>query len=212
MSHFLFYPQNKNVRYLVVFLCAILLLNVKIVFKVFILFLIFFIIAFFRNPVHHGHLLPYSPSVLTCPSYGTVTNITRGIKTYTISIFLSIFDPHGQYSPCHGFIQNIRYFQGKFHPAQLYSKTKDNEKCIITFQNTKGEIIHVTQIAGFVARRILQFYQVGDILCRGIPYGMIRFGSRVDIEIPNDYQVLVHQGQKVQGPYTPIAQKTKINT
>lgn len=200
MGHFLFHPQNQDIRYIIVLLCVLVMMLRSRYQQGLILSLIGFTIYFFRAPT-----VQLAQANLTCPSFGRVTNILRGVESHTVSIFLSVFDPHTQYAPCEGVIEDIRYIPGTFHPAQLYEKTRDNERCVTTFRNRNGETFRVTQIAGFIARRILRFHEKGASVCQGEPFGMIRFGSRVDIEIPIRYSLRIQEGDYVNGPNTPLA-------
>lgn len=200
MGHFLFYSQNQDIRYSLAVLCILVGFLKSHYHQGVILCLVIFTIYFFRNPK-----IELAHADFTCPSFGRVTNINRGRDTQTVSIFLSVFDPHAQYAPCGGTIEDIEYIPGTFHPAQLYEKTRDNERCVTMFRNRNGESIRVTQIAGFIARRILRFCEKGASVCHGEPFGMIRFGSRVDIEIPLKYTLRVREGDYVSGPNTPLA-------
>ena len=205
-------PQNKDIL-LKLGVAFGLLFVVKYKWaKAYIVALILFTFWFFREPS-----TPVAPdekgySIVRSPCYGTVTDIVEDEDGVRFSAFLSVFDPHAQYAPTDSVIIDYQYTPGAFHPAQLYQKTRLNERATAIFRTPDNERIHVTQIAGFIARRILSFVSVGEPLEAGQPYGMIRFGSRVDVSLPKGYQLKVKVGDRLQGPGTVIAWKKKLNS
>lgn len=202
MHSHLWNPQNTNILAAVTILCLVTVFQKSSLIKAVSLFTALGVIYFFREP---SHTKPLNVGAVTAPSFGHVTNIEDRGDHQFVSIFLSVLDPHAQYASVHGTIRKIEYIPGTFHPAQLYEKTRDNERCITTFINDSNEIFRVTQIAGFIARRILCFHKENEVLRRGDTLGMIRFGSRVDIEIPKRYKLRVSLGDYVCGPSTIIA-------
>tara|TARA_B100000965_G_scaffold99587_2_gene81610 strand:- start:9052 stop:9561 length:510 start_codon:yes stop_codon:yes gene_type:complete len=159
-------------------------------------------------------MIPLGEDILVSPADGLITNITEikdGKKNYTkVSIFLSVFNVHIQRLPIAGEITKIDYFEGKFINATLDKASEENERLKLTIK-TGSNLIHVTQIAGLIARRIICNLKIKDKVNQGDRYGIIKFGSRVDIEFPNNYNLLVNIGQQCIGGETIIAQDQKNN-
>ena len=198
---------------------ALIILFLLVIFFYFIykpLFLIFFILLiftfyFFRDP---ERVIPLGDDILVSPADGLITNISEykdGKKTYTkVSIFLSVFNVHIQRLPASGEIKKIDYIEGKFINATLDKASEDNERLRISLK-TGSNIIYITQIAGLIARRIICYIKINDKVNQGDRYGIIKFGSRVDIEFPNSYNLMVSVGQQCIGGETIIAKDFKNN-
>ena len=177
------------------------------------LILLIFTFYFFRDP---ERVVPIGDDILVSPADGLITNITEikeGKKTYTrVSIFLSIFNVHIQRLPISGEVTKVDYIEGKFINATLDKASDENERLKITIKNGNN-LIYVTQIAGLIARRIVNYVKPNENINQGDRYGIIKFGSRVDIEFPNNFKLLVNEGQQCIGGETIIAQdiKSKIS-
>ena len=177
----------------------------------FIISLIFLIFTFyfFRDP---ERVVPIGDDILVSPADGLITNITEikeGKKLYTkVSIFLSIFNVHIQRLPISGEVTKVDYIEGKFINATLDKASDENERLKITLKNGNN-LIYVTQIAGLIARRIVNYVKPNENINQGDRYGIIKFGSRVDIEFPNNFKLLVNEGQQCIGGETIIAQDLK---
>ena len=177
------------------------------------LILLIFTFYFFRDP---ERVVPIGDDILVSPADGLITNITEtkvGKKTYIkVSIFLSIFNVHIQRLPITGEVTKVDYIEGKFINATLDKASDENERLKITIKNGNN-LIHVTQIAGLIARRIVNYVKPNENINQGERYGIIKFGSRVDIEFPNNFKLLVNEGQQSIGGETIIAQdiKSKIS-
>ncbi len=180
------------------------------------LFLIFLILLiftfyFFRDP---ERVVPLGDDILVSPADGIITNISEykeGKKSYTkVSIFLSVFNVHIQRLPVSGQITKIDYIEGKFINATLDKASDDNERLRLTL-NSGSNVIYVTQIAGLIARRIICYLKTNEKVNQGDRYGIIKFGSRVDIEFPNSYNLIVSIGQQCIGGETIIARDFKNN-
>ena len=167
-----------------------------------------FITFFFRDPRRE---VPQGKNIVISPADGKIVAIKdihendylkQDVKQ--ISIFLSIFDVHVNRVPVSGKIESIKYNPGKFHIAALPKASLENEHTamIISDGNTK---ILVKQIAGFIARRIVCNVKPGDVIKKGERYGLICFGSRVDIFLPPDAEIKVKMGDKVKGGINIIA-------
>jgi phosphatidylserine decarboxylase len=130
-----------------------------------------------------------------------------GGGTFTrVSIFMSVFDVHINRSPITGSIRKIAYVPGKFVNADLDKASEDNERQHFLVENSDGVRIAFTQIAGLVARRILSFVRVGDSVEAGGRIGLIRFGSRVDVFLPEGTGPKVLLGQRAIAGETVIAE------
>lgn len=182
-------------------------------FKPLIYFVIgFFIFSlfFFRNPDRSCPEALDDLSVLVCPSDGKVVDIVydkdNSLEGYTqrVSIFLSAFDVHVNWVPMNGVIKNITYKRGAFKLAFLPKSSELNERNDLLISDQNGKTIKVRQIAGLVARRICCWVNKGDAVKSGQKYGMIRFGSRVDIFLPADVTLNVGVGQRVYGGQTVL--------
>ena len=198
---------------------ALIILFLLVIFFYFIykpLFLIFFILLiftfyFFRDP---ERVVPLGDDILVSPADGLITNISEykeGKKSYTkVSIFLSVFNVHIQRLPLSGQITKIDYIEGKFINATLDKASEENERLRLTLKSGSN-VIYITQIAGLIARRIICYLKTNERVNQGERYGIIKFGSRVDIEFPNSYNLMVSIGQQCIGGETIIARDFKNN-
>ena len=198
---------------------ALIILFLLVIFFYFIykpLFLIFLILLiftfyFFRDP---ERVVPIGDDILVSPADGLITSISEhkeGKKSYTkVSIFLSIFNVHIQRLPVSGQITKIDYIEGKFINATLDKASEDNERLRLTLKSGSN-VIYITQIAGLIARRIICYLKTNEKVNQGDRYGIIKFGSRVDIEFPNSYNLMVSIGQQCIGGETIIARDFKNN-
>jgi len=198
---------------------ALIILFLLVIFFYFIykpLFLIFLILLiftfyFFRDP---ERVIPLGDDILVSPADGLITNISEykeGKKSYTkVSIFLSVFNVHIQRLPVSGQIIKIDYIEGKFINATLDKASEENERLRLTLKSGSN-IIYITQIAGLIARRIICYLKNNERVNQGERYGIIKFGSRVDIEFPNSYSLMVSVGQQCIGGETIIASNIKKN-
>ena len=173
------------------------------------LILLIFTFYFFRDP---ERVVPIGNDILVSPADGLITNITEikeGKKLYTkVSIFLSVFNVHIQRLPVSGEVTKVDYIEGKFINATLDKASDENERLKLTIKNGNN-LIYVTQIAGLIARRIVNYVKPNENINQGERYGIIKFGSRVDIEFPNNFKLLVNEGQQCIGGETIIAQDIK---
>ena len=181
---------------------------------IFFILLSFFIFYFFRDPIRS---IPKENFILS-PADGIVTyvgeenlpiNIDAKHKFIKISIFLNIFNVHVNRIPTHGIIEKINYIHGKFINATLNKSSKHNERNIIVIKKNNNDFIVVTQIAGLIARRIVCNIKENQEVIKGHRFGIIKFGSRVDIYMPKNYKPLVSAGQTVIGGETILANPNK---
>ena len=167
----------------------------------FIFFALFiFMVYFFRNPERIPE--EEGENVIISPSDGTVISITDAIspiskeESIKVSVKLSVFDGHIQRSPINGKITSREYIHGEFLFLSDEKASKLNEQNRVLFESEKSKI-EVNQIAGFITRRIVMFKDLGDIKLTE-RYGMIMFGSQVDIYLPKDTTLKVTEFQKVK--------------
>lgn len=160
-----------------------------------------FTVAFFRDP---DRPCPGEPNELICPADGTIVKIARhekdrylGTETITVEIFMSPFNVHVNRSPLAGTVEKILYNPGRFLNAASPKASMENEQSAMFLRLPDQRMIVVNQIAGFVARRIVVRVRPGDFLARGRRFGMIRFGSRVDIHLPIDTRLTCAVGDRV---------------
>ena len=169
------------------------------------LVLILFLLVFYRKP--DLNIVPTNTQIMYSPASGTIQQIRyRPDHTIHIAIFLSPFDQHYQVAPINGTVVRQIYDQnGQFELAYELTKAHDNEK-MITQLSTKYGLVTVTQIAGYLVRRIMSFIETGEKVKSGEFIGMIAFGSRVDIEIPNSnyFKLNVKEGEKVDAGWTQL--------
>jgi phosphatidylserine decarboxylase len=172
------------------------------------LVLALFVLFFFRDP---ERTVPEGKGVVVSPADGKVIVIKdiserdylkRDVKQ--ISIFLSVFNVHVNRSPIEGAVEVVKYNPGKFHVASVDKASLDNEQTAMVISNGKDKIL-VKQIAGLIARRIVCYAKPGDAIKTGERYGLIRFGSRVDIFLPKDAELKVKLGDRVKGAGDVIA-------
>lgn len=198
--------------YIVYFLCALALTGFFISRTLLWSAITFFLFSFyfFRNPDRISLEASKDSSVLISPADGTIVDIyydhNNKLLGYAqrVSIFLSPIDVHVQWSPMAGKIEKIKYSPGEFTFAFLPKSSDLNEHNDLIIRNDKNQKILVRQIAGVVARRICCWAKEGEKLQVGQKYGMIRFGSRVDIYMPSEVELAVGVGQKVSGGQTVL--------
>ena len=167
-----------------------------------------FVLYFFRDP---SRVYSEEKDVLVSPADGKVIVIDkifddRFVKehVYKVSIFMNVFNVHVNRVPFDGEVMQINYKPGRFYSADTERGALENEYCAITLQTPGGNRMAVAQVAGLIARRIVCWAQVGDRLQRGQRYGLIRFGSRVDLYLPLQVQLEVKVGQKVRAGETVL--------
>lgn len=167
----------------------------------------FFVLAafcawFFRDP---ERLLPAGPVALSPADGKVVCVVSEGEHRTRISIFLNIFDVHVNRSPIGGVITDITYQKGQFLVASKEIASTQNEMNIITVRAEDGTKVVFKQIAGLIARRIVCFKKVGDVVQTGERVGLIKFGSRVDVILGPEWRVEVTPGMRVSAGSSIIA-------
>lgn len=169
------------------------------------IFLGVFVLFFFRDPERTP---PSDPDTIVSPADGRVMEVVEeprdGHPGRRISIFLSIFDVHVNRSPVAGRITAIEYRSGKFYAAMRGRASEENEQNAFHVSTEHGDVVF-KQIAGWIARRIVCWKSAGDSVTRGERVGMIRFGSRMDIWLPDRVDIMVRPGQHVAGGTSILA-------
>jgi phosphatidylserine decarboxylase len=184
--------------------CAFFSLWLSLVFVA----LILYTLAFFRDPNRSD---PSDQCAVVAAADGTVADIEEVdekefLKAHTrrVGIFLSIFDVHTNRAPVAGRIAFQQFRKGLFFDARRPECSEKNEAMTWAFQNPRATIV-VRQLTGAIARRIVGWAKVGDELKRGERFGMIRFGSRTEVYLPLDAEILVRVGDHVKGGASVIA-------
>ena len=169
--------------------------------------LLLFIVFFFRDP---DRTTPKERGVIVSAADGKVVTVKEveypdisAEKLIQVSVFLSIFDVHVNRIPVSGKVREVKYFPGKFMLAWKEKASLDNEQTLISI-DSEGKTIYLKQIAGLVARRISWQLDAGQSVEAGERFGLIRFGSRVDLLLPADSRIEVKVGDKVKGGETVI--------
>ncbi|MCX5838057.1 MAG: phosphatidylserine decarboxylase family protein [Deltaproteobacteria bacterium] len=169
-----------------------------------------FVAWFFRNPQRNP---PEKDGLVISPADGKVIRIEEttsdeqpGRTFHKISIFMNVFNVHVNRIPCSGEVRSIRYREGKFLSANLDKASALNERNTILLQTADGREIITVQIAGLIARRIVCWLKEGMQVTRGERFGLIRFGSRVEVFLPLGSTLLVRVGEKVRAGETPIGE------
>jgi phosphatidylserine decarboxylase len=168
-------------------------------------FLALFVFSFFRNP---DRVIPSDPGAIVSPGDGRVVVVQdeeyAGKPGKRVSIFLAVWNVHVNRSPAAGRITKVEYRPGKFVAAMRASASTENEQNIFTLSTAAGDLVF-KQIAGLIARRVVSWKKTGDYLARGERIGLVRFGSRVDLWVPRDAEILVRVGQNVKGGSSVLA-------
>lgn len=166
---------------------------------------------FFRDPIR---ITPQRPGLVISPADGRVSQIASALPPpelnlpaepmTRVSIFMNVFDCHVNRAPVPGRIVRMAYTPGLFLNAELDKASDDNERNALAIETPAG-IVGVVQIAGLIARRIVPFVKEGDAVSTGERFGLIRFGSRVDVYLPTGVIPLVGEGQTAIAGETVLA-------
>jgi phosphatidylserine decarboxylase len=172
------------------------------------LVLTLFVLAFFRDPERIG---PADEDALVSPADGRVILIEKIIddqyhlgQVYKVSIFMNVFNVHVNRIPVSGTVENILYAPGKFYSADSLRGAMHNEHSATLLRTASGHRLAFVQVAGLIARRIVCWIEKGDQVQRGHRFGLIRFGSRVDLYLPTQTQLAITVGQKVRAGETVL--------
>ena len=181
---------------------------------IFLLLFWFFIVAFFREPrrvrIHDADLV-FAP----CDGRVVVTEVVKETEylqeeMLQISIFMSITNVHMNWVPVGGVVEYFKYHPGRFLVAWHPKSSTENERTTTVVKMPTGQRVLFRQVAGLIARRIISYMKVGNPVEQNSVCGFIKFGSRVDILIPKDSELLVEIGDPTVGSQTPIARLRKV--
>lgn len=167
-----------------------------------------FVLWFFRDPERIG---PVQTDLFVSPADGKVIvaeNITDDRflngEVLKISIFMNVFNVHVNRIPYTGVVKEIALKPGRFYSADSTKGALENEYCAMTVESTGNTVYCVVQVAGLIARRIICWAEKGDAVTTGQRYGLIRFGSRVDLYLPPHFTSVVNKGDKVRAGETVL--------
>lgn len=163
---------------------------------------------FFRDP---DRVIPANPEALVSPADGKVV-VARRVDSYPygegpafqISIFMSVFNVHVNRIPFDGTIREVQYHPGRFFNASLNKAATENERNAILIETPSAGKFWTVQVAGLIARRIICHVQEGDSVSRGTRFGLICFGSRLDLYLPPDFNCAVREGELTQAGTTTL--------
>jgi len=170
-----------------------------------------FVIQFFRDP---KRTIPTQSGIAVCPADGKVVYSGVSRDPYLdrdavkMSIFMNVFSVHSNRIPVSGTVEQVWYIPGKFFNAELDKSSDNNERNAVWIKTDDGADVVCVQVAGLIARRILCYVGSGQNVQRGQRYGFIRFGSRVDVFLPEDFRTIarlgdwVHAGMDVLGHFS----------
>jgi phosphatidylserine decarboxylase len=168
-------------------------------------FLALFIFSFFRDP---ERVIPTESGAVVSPGDGRVVVVTEednaGRPGKRVSIFLAVWNVHVNRSPAAGTITGMEYRPGKFLAAMRERASMENEQNVFTLSTDAGEMVF-KQIAGLIARRVVAWKKAGEKVARGERIGLVRFGSRVDLWVPKEAEILVRVGENVKGGSSVLA-------
>jgi len=176
------------------------------------LLLTLFVSWFFRNPERKT---PEGQRLVISPADGKVIRVEEatsdqlpGFSFEKVSVFMNVFNVHVNRTPCSGEVFSIQYRAGKFLSANLNKASELNERNTILIRTADRREIITVQIAGLIARRIVCWLKEGMQVQKGERFGLIRFGSRVEVFLPLGSTILVRVGDKVRAGETPIGELT----
>jgi phosphatidylserine decarboxylase len=201
---------REGIPYVLAFAFTTLIVTIMgYVFSAWILLVLTLLVGyFFRDP---ERILTAEDRDVVSPADGKVILIERVDETcftrnpsIKISIFMSIFDVHVNRIPLSGTVYGVRYQKGGFRAAQTPKADRENERNWVWIRGDAGADVVLTQVAGLIARRIVCWPKAGERVFRGERFGMIRFGSRVDMYVPEESEILVSQGQHVYAGETAL--------
>lgn len=199
---------------LLMFIIAIAILSYLIYKPLYYLTILFFFFSlwFFRSPVRSCPELLYDKSVIVSPADGKVVDIQFGDIGYgfaqKVSISLSLFDAHVNWIPINGIVSHMIYHPGAFTFAYVPKSSELNERHDLYIKTDDGKRLMIRQIAGIIARRICWWVRDNQSVKAGDTFGMIRFGSRVELFLPKEVSLTIGTGQLVYGGQTVIGHWT----
>ncbi|MBI4743145.1 MAG: phosphatidylserine decarboxylase [Betaproteobacteria bacterium] len=173
-----------------------------------------FCVQFFRDP---ARVVAGGEKSVVAPADGRIVVVEEADDPYLnrralkVSVFMNVFNVHSNRAPLACTVQRKWYMPGSFLNAALDKASLENERCALHLKTADGRDVTCVQIAGLVARRILNYVDAGTVLAAGQRYGFIRFGSRVDLYLPLDTRVKVVIGEKVLASSTVLAELSELS-
>lgn len=168
-----------------------------------------FVVNFFRDPERD---VPSSENSIVSPADGQVIKVEKAFEArllnseaMKISIFMNVFNVHVNRAPVSGIVKAVSYNSGKFLNASFDKASLENEQNMVVLEAANGKRVAFCQIAGLIARRIVCYVKEGDAITKGSRFGMIRFGSRLDVYLPLECRVNVKIGDKVKAGSSTLA-------
>lgn len=216
-QRFLLPPMNKEGRRFVFAAALLTLVATLLCHPLFWpgLLLTYGVYLFFRDP---ERVPPADPHAVVSPADGIVCMVMQcpipaaleagDTLVWRVSVFMSVLDVHVNRMPAGGTVTKTHYIPGKFLNASLDKASEDNERMLYLMQTACGHTLAFVQIAGLIARRIVPFASAGQQLARAERFGLIRFGSRVDVYLPPGVEPCVSVGQTMVAGETPLAHLT----
>ena len=168
------------------------------------------LLNFFRDP---ERFVPQEPGLAVAPADGKVIKVGQAVDPISgeertvVCIFMNVFNVHVNRACVGGTVSAMRYWEGKYINASFDKASEHNERLAVQIADEDAATWTMVQIAGLIARRIIPWAEVGDALSRGQRYGMIKFGSRVDVYLPADYHPSVTVGARTAAGQTIIAKR-----
>lgn len=216
-----FHPAGKNIiKNSILFIIAVNLTvwlyittpTAGIVFTLITLLLLVMVVQFFRYPLR---IISPEEKLVLAPADGTICLIEEceekeylKTKALKVSIFMSPLNVHINWVPVSGTVTFLKHRKGEFYAAFKHKSAEENERFCTAIRLSDGREILTNQVAGAVARRILNFLKPGQHVTQNMEMGFIRFGSRVDLYLPSDTKLFVRLGDKVKGTQTVIGELT----
>jgi phosphatidylserine decarboxylase len=169
-----------------------------------------FVISFFRDPQRE---LPSGEKLLLAPADGKVLLIEEedsdrfpAGRVVKVSIFMSVFNCHVNRIPVNSRVESVEHRPGKFYAADKPRASAENEQNTLCLRTSQGQEMRVVQVAGLIARRIVCWVGAGDAVRQGDRFGLIRFGSRVDLYLPPSVRLRIKRGEKVKAGLTVLGE------
>jgi phosphatidylserine decarboxylase len=168
-----------------------------------------FLVNFFRNPTR---AIPEDPDAIVAPADGKVILVDEVVESEVLksparrlAIFMNVFDVHVNRAPVAGRVVELIHRPGRYLAAQRGEAARVNEQLASLWETEEGHRVLAVQIAGLLARRIIPVVRPGDVLPKGAPFGMICFGSRVDLYLPPECAIMVKPGDRVKAGSSIVA-------
>ena len=211
--------EGRNIIFMLLFILSVvnvtayLIMSYKIIPYIFIaisVILFLLVVNFFRSP--RRHFKGDTTDAVVSSVDGTVVALAEvyedeylHARAIQLSVFMTVFDVHANWVPVEGEVTYVKHHSGRFLSAYLPKSSTENERSTVVIRTASGHDVLVRQIAGAIARRIVTYVEPGEEVCVEQHMGFIKFGSRVDIYLPLDTEIMVKLGDKTMGGVTQIA-------